>query len=208
VQLFVPFAAERPKTRLSAVLAPDERREFSRAMLADVLEALAGARNVDCVDVPEPTVLSTAPLDLDVPVVVDERPLQEAVNARLDTAPTAVVMADLALATPDALARLFGSPGDLAIAAGLGGGTNAFVTRDPTFHVDYHGASYLDHLAIAREEGFSVSEVDSRRLAVDVDEPADLTELLLHGEGAARDWLADAGFELDATDGRVQTVRE
>jgi 2-phospho-L-lactate guanylyltransferase len=74
--------------------------------------------------------------------------------------------------------------------------------------VDYHGASYLDHLAIAEEEGLSVDEVDSRRLAVDVDEPEDLAELLLHGEGAARDWLVDAGFELATGGGRVTATRD
>jgi len=202
VQLLVPFAAERPKTRLSESLDAAERRELSRAMLTDVLDALAGAET-DA----EPTVLATGPVEVDAATVVDERPLTEAVNARLGTAPTAVVMADLALATPEALDRLFGAPGELAIAAGLGGGTNAFVARDPRFYVDYHGTSYLDHLEIAEGAGLEVTEVDSRRLAVDIDEYADLTELLLHGEGAARDWLVDAGFELAVGGGRVETVR-
>jgi 2-phospho-L-lactate guanylyltransferase len=116
-------------------------------------------------------------------------------------------MADLPLATPDALGPLFETSTDLAIAAGLGGGTNAFLARDPAFHVDYHGASYLDHLAIAEKAGLSITEIDSRRLAVDVDEPEDLAELLLHGEGAAREWLVDAGFELDTGSGRVTVAR-
>jgi 2-phospho-L-lactate guanylyltransferase len=202
VQLFVPFASERPKTRLSAVLDGDERREFSRAMLDDVLRVLETAGPAP------PTVLATAPLESDHQVIVDDRPLTEAVNARLGAAPTAVVMADLPLATKESLESLFAATTDLAIAAGLGGGTNAFLARDPAFHVDYHGASYLDHLAIAEEAGLSVTEVDSRRLAVDVDEPDDLAELLLHGEGAARDWLVDVGFELDTDGGRVTVVRE
>lgn len=206
MQCFVPFAVERPKTRLSEVLTTAERRVFSEAMLADVLTALDGV-SLDG-DAPDPTVLATAPVDVDVPVVVDERPLDPAVNDRLDSVPTAIVMADLALATPDALERLISAPGDLAIAAGLGGGTNAFVARDAAFHVDYHGASYRDHLAIATDAGLDVTEVDSRRLAVDIDEPADLTELLLHGGGAARDWLVDNGFELATGGGRVRAVRE
>jgi len=206
VQLFVPFAAERPKTRLSDVLSAGERREFSRAMLADVLDALA-AVSLDG-DSLEPTVLATAPVDVDAPVVVDERPLDPAVNERLDAVPTAIIMADLPLATPAALADLLTASGDLVIAPGLGGGTNVFIARDSAFHVDYHGASYRDHLAIARDAGLSVTEVDSRRLAVDIDEASDLTELLLHGEGAARDWLVDAGFELATTDGRVRAARE
>jgi 2-phospho-L-lactate guanylyltransferase len=41
------------------------------------------------------------------------------------------------------------------------------------------------------------------RLASDVDEPADLVEVLLHGEGEAAAWLREAGFELDAGEGRV-----
>ena len=203
MRIVVPFSADRPKTRLGKVLTPDERREFAAAMLADVLAALDGVdRDLDV------TVLATGPVDVAPPVVVDDRPLTAAVNARLDAAPTAVVMADLALATPGALSKLFAAEADLAIAAGLGGGTNAFLARDAAFRVDYHGASYRDHLAIARENDLSVREVDSRRLAVDIDEPADLTEVLLHGDGAARDWLVDAGFELEVGGGRVEAVRE
>lgn len=218
MHVVVPFSTDHPKTRLAEVLDPAERRDFSEAMLRDVLDALDGVdREFDV------TVLSTGPVDVeglrpsgsrtpsddvDAPVVVDEQPLTPAVNDRLGSVPTAVVMADLALATPAALADLLGSDADLAVAAGLGGGTNAFLARDPAFHVDYHGASYRDHLDIAREAGLSVREVDSRLLAVDIDEPEDLAEVLLHGEGAARDWLEDAGFELDVGDGRVEAVRE
>jgi len=203
VRIVVPFSAARPKTRLGEVLTRPERREFAAAMLADVLAALDGVdRDLDV------TVLATGPVDVDASVVVDDRPLTTAVNDRLDAVPTAAVMADLALATPDALADLLDSTADLAIAAGLGGGTNAFLARDAAFRVDYHGASYRDHLDIAREEELSVREVDSRRLAVDIDEPDDLAELLLHGDGAARDWLVDAGFELDVGGGRVEVIRE
>lgn len=175
-------------------------------MLNDVLDAL-GRTRLDGESL-DPTVLATDVVDVDVPVVVDDRPLTPAVNDRLDSVPTAVVMADLALATPNALAELLATQTDLAIAAGLGGGTNAVLTRDSAFRVDYHGASYRDHLEIADSAGLSVREVDSRLLAVDIDEPNDLPELLLHGEGAARDWLVDAGFELDVGGGRVEVIRK
>ena len=200
MEVFVPFSAERPKTRLADVLDAGERASFARAMLADVLGVLRAAGH-------EPTVLSTAPVEVEVPVEVDERPLSTAVNARL-APPVAVTMADLALVTPDALNRLFAPDADVVIAPGLGGGTNALVTRHPDFRTDYHGASYRDHLVIAEAAGASVATVDSLRLAVDVDEPGDLAEVLLHGDGAARDWLADAGFALDVTDGRVGVRRE
>jgi len=198
----VPFAVSEPKTRLSAVLSPDERREFARAMLDDVL---AGLRAVGR----EPEVLATEPVTVDAPVTVDDRPLDPAVNEVLETTdgPVAVVMADLALATPDALDGLFESDAGVVLAPGRGGGTNAFVARHPEFRVDYHDASIRDHRRIARNLTDDVAEIDSFGLATDVDEPTDLAEVLLHGEGEAAEWLRDRGFELSFDDGRVGVER-
>jgi 2-phospho-L-lactate guanylyltransferase len=202
MRVVVPFATETPKTRLSTVLDPDERREFARVMLDDVLAVLeeAGA---------DPEVLATADTEVPVPVTVDDRPLTEAVNAVLASTDedVAVVMADLALLTPGAVDRLLGAGGDVVVAPGRGGGTNALVVRHREFRVDYHGVSYLDHLRKARDVGATVGVVDSHRLATDVDEPADLAELLIHGEGGARDWLESAGFELVTDEGRVTVER-
>ncbi|SDQ26644.1 2-phospho-L-lactate guanylyltransferase [Natronobacterium texcoconense] len=227
MQVVVPFAAESPKTRLESVLSPEERATFARAMLVDVLEAIIETGY-------EPTVASTAPLSLEsgfdladdtvdldssaatlsdagVAVEVDDRPLTDAVNARFEATeePVAVVMADLALATPEALEDLFARTADVAVAPGLGGGTNALVVSHPEFRVDYHGASYLDHCRIAREVGASLETVDSFRLATDIDEPADLVEPLVHGSEHkhAPSYLRDLGFELETTDGRVDVAR-
>ncbi|SDF54558.1 2-phospho-L-lactate guanylyltransferase [Halorubrum xinjiangense] len=215
MEVIVPFSTDRPKSRLSDVLSPDERSEFARAMLDDVLDAVAAAGG-------DPRVLATDAVDVEPPVTVDDRPLTTAVNAALDARlgadgergeavePVAVVMADLALATPAALDRLFeaGRDTDVAMAPGRGGGTNAFVASHPEFRVDYHGASYLDHREIASEIGAAFAAVDSRRLGTDVDEPDDLAEVLIHGEGRAASWLREAGFELDASEGRVAAVRD
>ena len=198
----VPFDAADPKTRLADVFSPAERRSFAAAMLDDVLDAVAAAGM-------EPTVLATAALDTDAAVRVDERPLTAAVNEILATSDeaVAVVMADLALATPAACRRLFDAPGDVVLAPGRGGGTNALVARHPEFRVDYHGVSLRDHRRGAHRVGASVFEVDSHRLATDVDERADLAELLLHGEGRAVEWLRDRGITVDASDGRVAVSR-
>jgi 2-phospho-L-lactate guanylyltransferase len=209
MQVVVPYATRDPKSRLAGVLAPDERRAFARAMRADVVDAVRDAGG-------EPTLLTTAPpegadgADADVPVVVDDRPLTDAVNDALADEPgeaVAVVMADLALATPASLSRLFETAGDVAIAPGRGGGTNALVVRHPAFRVDYHGTSYRDHRRIAADAGLSVGVVDSMRLATDIDEPDDIAEVLLHGEGRAREWLEDAGFEVILREGRVGVAR-
>lgn len=209
MEVFVPFAADRPKTRLADVLTPEERRAFADATLTDVLSAVRGAGHT-------PVVLTTAPLAREAAQIVDERPLGEAVDDLLAARepdhdrPLAVVMADLALVEAAALRRLTAlrdDPADLVFAPGLGGGTNAFLTREPRFRTDYHGASIRDHRAVARDLGATVREVDSRRLATDVDTPADLAEVLVHGDGAAHDWLVDAGFELDTSGGRVGVTR-
>jgi 2-phospho-L-lactate/phosphoenolpyruvate guanylyltransferase len=210
MHVVVPFAADSPKTRLASVLSPAERETFARAMLADVLDAIEAIDREVTV-----TVVSTAPVEFeDAPpatVSVDDRPLTAAVNARLPTSrdddPVAVVMADLALATPDALERLFAADGDVAIAPGRGGGTNALVVRHPAFRVDYHGGSYLDHREIAAAAGIDLETVDSFRLGTDVDEPADLVEVLVHGTGHAPARLRGFGFELDTTDGRLGVAR-
>jgi 2-phospho-L-lactate guanylyltransferase len=171
-------------------------------MLADVLATVCEAGH-------EPTVLSNEAIRVDAPVTVDEQALTPAINDALSASPdpVAIVMADLALATPRAVHRLCDGPGDVVVAPGRGGGTNALVVRHADFRVDYHGASYLDHLRIAQRLGATVREVDSARLGTDVDERADLAELLIHGDGNSRDWLVDAGFELDVTDGRVGVAR-
>ncbi|MCL9814820.1 2-phospho-L-lactate guanylyltransferase [Natranaeroarchaeum aerophilus] len=206
MRVLVPFDASEPKTRLSDVLDRRERAEFAYAMLEDVLSAVRESGE-------EPELLATAPLaderDVTVPVTVDDRPLSPAINDVLAGAdePVAVVMADLALARPADLHRLFDADGEVVAVPGRGGGTNALVVRHPEFRVDYHGVSFRDHRKVAARIGAAFSVFDSHRLATDIDERSDLVELLLHGAGHAADWLDAAGFRLAETGGRVTVQR-
>jgi 2-phospho-L-lactate guanylyltransferase len=202
MRVVVPFDARDPKTRLADVLDAAERQRFARVMLDDVLESIRVAGR-------DPEVLSTAPVDVDAPVTVDDRKLTPAINDVLATTdgPVAVVMSDLALSTGDAVERLFEADADVVLAPGRGGGTDALVVRHPEFRVDFHGVSYRDHQRIAAEAGADVAVVDSHRLSTDVDEQSDLVELLLHGEGDAAEWLRDAGFELVVDGGRATARR-
>lgn len=202
MRVVVPFAAGTPKTRLAGLLDKTERAAFARRMLEDVVAVLQDtAADIE--------VIATQSIgDIGVPVRVDDRPLTPAVNAVLDAEqPVAVVMADLALLTHSAIQEFLGTDGDVVIAPGRAGGTNALLVRVPEFRVDYHGTSFLDHLARAHGIGASVSVVDSYRLAIDIDEEADLVEVLLHGEGAAKRWLVEHGFQLSESEGRVGIER-
>lgn len=202
MEILVPFDASAPKTRLSPVLDVDERREFAGAMLADVLAAIEASGN-------EPHVLATASVECDAPVTVADRPLTPTVNDALDDrpAPVGLLVADLPLATAESVDRLLAPEADVVMAPGIGGGTNGLVVRTDDFRVDFHGVSARDHREIAAGAGASIVTVDSFRLAVDVDVPADLAEVLLYGEGEAAEWLRGAGFRVEAGDGRVQATR-
>jgi 2-phospho-L-lactate guanylyltransferase len=202
MRVFVPFDARDPKTRLAPVLDEAERESLAWAMLRDVLDTLAATAH-------DPVVLATEDIEVDVPVSVDDRPLTPAVNDALTgvDGPAAVVMADLALVTTDALATLVAPDADVVLAPGLGGGTNALVARHPDFRVDYHGVSYRDHREAADAVGATLETVDSFRLAVDVDDPTDLAEVLIHTDGNTADCLREAGVELAVDGGRVAVSR-
>ena len=201
----IPFRPIDPKTRLAGLLSQDEREAFARAMLADVVEAVRGAGF-------EPLLLCTSAFDCPgVEVRVEACGLSDALNALLPTleAPVLVIMADLPLATPDAIGRLGSANVDVAIAPGRGGGTNALFIREPArFHVDYYECSVRKHLAIAHEAGLSATCIDSFRLYLDLDEEEDLVDLLIHGAGRARACLDELGIRLAATRGRVGIERQ
>lgn len=201
LQVIVPYTFRDPKSRLASLLSTEERRDFARIMLEDVLAAIAEVGH-------PPTVLAPPGLtDISAPIIEDERPLTPAVNAILEP-PTAVIMADLPLLTPGTIRDAFDQPGDVVIGPGRGGGTNLLVVRDDAFEVDFHGHSLADHRRIASTAGLTVTEVDSHRVSADVDEPADLVEVLLHGSGTSPEWLREHGFGMTATAGRVSITRE
>ncbi|NYT05614.1 MAG: 2-phospho-L-lactate guanylyltransferase [Methanomicrobiales archaeon] len=204
VRAIIPFKPVNPKTRLSCILTQEEREAFARVMLDDVVDAVSGA---GCAV----TLLCTHPFEHAVAATAfNEAGLNEALNACLQkrTQPVLIIMSDLPLITAESVRRLLGTASDLAIAPGRGGGTNALFIRKPqAFHVDFYGASFCDHVNIARKAGLSVDVIDSFRLHTDVDEKEDLVEILLHAPGRTRKYLADLGFSLSVEKGRVGVQR-
>ncbi|MCF2237536.1 2-phospho-L-lactate guanylyltransferase [Halobacterium salinarum] len=202
----VPFDPRDPKSRLAEFFADaEERRGFAYAMLADVLGAVRDAGG-------DPVVVATAPVSrpVDAPVTVDDRALSTAVAAAIADGPlpTAVVMADLALATPDAIRRVFTASGDVVLAPGSGGGTNVVLARTADVPVSYHGVSFRDHVTAAERAGLTVTTVDSFRLAADVDDASDLVDVFVHNTRRTREWLIAGGWRLAVDDGTPTVVRE
>ncbi|MFB6186132.1 MAG: 2-phospho-L-lactate guanylyltransferase [Halobacteriaceae archaeon] len=203
MRVVVPFDATNPKTRLDQVLSDEEREEFANAMIDDVIDTIQATGYT-------PEIIATKQIDKPVPVTVDHRDLDTCINAQLATRsyPIAIIMADLALITPRRVKRFFSLSGDVVIAPGRNGGTNAMIVRSSEFSVDYHGISFLDHLQIAYNNGLSVNEFDSYRFGMDIDEPEDLVEVLLHTDDRSAKYLRDIGFYLDESPPRVSVVRD
>ncbi len=199
----VPYKTVNAKSRLSMLLAPEERARLARLMLDDITGVLrqAGLQVV---------LLTTTPFDYDAGVVVSEKDLNAALNdfLRAETEPVMIIMADVPLITADNVRDMMGSRADVVIAPGRGGGTNAQFIKDPQkYHVDYYGASFLDHVRIAGDSGLTVEVFDSFNASSDIDEASDLVELYIHGKGKAAEYLRSF-TALDVSKGRVSVVRD
>lgn len=182
----------------------EEREAFARAMLGDVVSVLQEA---GCL----PSILSTVPFAFHgVNTHVDTRELNEALNAYLShqETPVLIIMSDLPLITPDAVRRLVSGTADVGIVPGRGGGTNVLYVRKPQeYHVDYYGASFCDHVRIAKDAGLSYEVIDSFFMSTDIDEKEDLVEILIHGSGRSQGFLKEIGLILSLEHGRVGIQR-
>ncbi len=203
----IPFKPVNPKTRLSCILSQEEREAFARTMLNDVI---ASVLRSGC----SATLLCTHPFSHeDTLIAVRKEPLNEAINWALGQfrCPALIIMADLPLVTAGDIQRLIRTEKDMAIVPGRGGGTNIIFLKNPRcFRADFYGASFLDHMAIAEECGFSVDIIDSFRMSTDIDEKEDLVEILIHGKGRrSREFLENSGFTLAIDEkGRVGVQRD
>ncbi len=200
----IPYKKTNAKSRLSQVLELEEREEFVELMLKDVVTAISKA-GIEAIDILTTSAGSVAD-DIEVNVIVDKPGLNEALNGYLKSAnePVLIVMADLPLVTPRHIREITASDKDVVIVPGKGGGTNILFIRDPTsFYVKYYDSSFMTHCDIAREMSQSLEVYDSFLLSTDIDEPHDLVELLLHGQGLSKNYIKQK-FGFEVSKGRVK----
>ena len=202
----VPFRIENPKSRLSSVLSPEERTTLACLMLRNALSCLenAGIRKIDILSktpLSLPEMMISSPSEISLSLLIDDRDLNTAVNAYLEkqTDPVLILMTDLPLVTDDIIRRICDTSSDICIAPGRGGGTNILrIARPDVFRVRYHGQSFLNHKKQALDCGLSFEVFDSFFAGADLDEPDDIAEVLIHGNGPVRDFLSDI-FRTDDT---------
>jgi len=209
----IPFKRENAKTRLSEILSENQRQDLALEMLLDVISALEASGKFNEIEILNSSISSIMNTDFpaNVNILISEKGLNEALNEYLDKLAShnmgevLIIMADMPLVTKKQIQELTRLTADLVIAPGSGGGTNALLIRKPDkFHVDYYGASFLDHLRIAEEAGLSVDIFDSFMMSTDIDEPRDLVELLIHGKGRAAQYLRSIGISLDTKTARLR----
>lgn len=181
------------KTRLGDALDAADRSALAVAMLTDVLRAASRAGLAGTIAVLDPPV---APVD-DATVVADpggglDAAVTSGVRAAVaGGARTAVVLAgDLPLLEAhDISALLAAARGPRAVVVATdrhGTGTNALVLRPPEVISPSFGPdSHARHLAAATAAGVPARSIELDRVALDIDTPEDLAELVRRRPGGA-----------------------
>ena len=193
--------------RLARVLDRPERRVLQSAMLGDVLAALAGSTRLGEIVVVTSDARACAVAEsIGARTVPDHDPPQginAAVSlgvAALDSLSALIVVSDLPLITAADIDHLIGAApeGEAVVLARSqdGTGTNAMLLTPPDAMVPQLGPdSLVHHLAQARALGVQAEVVDHPGIALDVDTPDDLAELVRREpDGATGRALARLGL--------------
>lgn len=202
----IPYKKASAKSRLSPVLTREEREEFVELMLNQVIDTLKEA-GIGTIDILSPSTYGLENMTK-ANVLLDKSDLNEALNRYLKQAeePVIIVMADLPLLSSKHVKEITSTKKDVCVVPGKGGGTNSLFIKNPSrYTVRYYGSSFLTHCSIAEETGQSVEVYDSLFAGTDIDEPEDLVELLIHGSGAAKEYISKK-FRLEMSRGRVRLV--
>jgi 2-phospho-L-lactate guanylyltransferase len=191
------------KTRLGELLSEDERRRLAWAMFEDVSRAIVNASKPDRVVMVTsftPAIERARSLGWDV--LIEESQISE--SASVDWASRVLsergfdtvmrLPADLPLVRAEDIDELlsieFDSPGALLVPSREGTGTNAIIRTPPALFPSRFGPNSLAlHKQEAARVGVECVIVNIARIALDIDEPADV-ELLLEEAGGTQAFAA------------------
>ncbi len=210
------------KQRLSARLSAPERSELMKAMVHDVVAEVTRAQGIHrtyVVTGSDEVEGWVSAFNLDVIREPDETGETDAVHFALDVLKAAGM--DVALVVPGDIPLLRAGDVESVLQAAPAGsdkpfavltpshdrmGTNALLLAPPdVLRLRFGHDSFRYHLNEAAARGAAVKVVENPRIALDVDEPADLEQLVRRLEGGrTRDRLAamkDNGSSFFATAG-------
>lgn len=174
------------KSRLSPALSPLERGALTLAMLEDVLDAASLPGWDTWVISPDEAVLEVA-VRRGVRTIVEEKPplanavrQVEAEATEAGAEALAVLLADTALVTPDALMRAIHTLGPIVLAPDEDElGTNLLLRRPPrAIGARFGSESFRKHVEAAALADLPVAIAHIPELAFDLDAPGDILTLL------------------------------
>ena len=181
------------KQRLSSILSPEERFALARTMCEDVLQALARWQNRPSVAVVTSDLFARdLAARFNFEVVADDNSGETSAIEMATTfcrergaESTLVVPADIPLIDSAELQQIADSAppgGALLVPDAAGRGTNA-AWRSPgdLFPLRFGNDSFLPHLAAAKATGLPCVVLELPGIALDVDRPEDLHELVAAG---------------------------
>ncbi|MEK6320205.1 MAG: 2-phospho-L-lactate guanylyltransferase [Acidobacteriota bacterium] len=185
------------KTRLAELLSEDERCRLAWAMFEDVSRAIAAARKQDRVVIVTSFALAIERArDHGWDVLTEESQISE--SASVDWASRMLsergfdtvmrLPADLPLVRAEDIDELLSieldSPGALLVPSREGTGTNAIIRTPPTLFPSRFGPNSLAlHRQEAARVGVDCMIVNNARIALDIDEPADVELLMASARG-------------------------
>jgi 2-phospho-L-lactate guanylyltransferase len=182
---------ETAKQRLSPLLSPAERFTLAEAMLQDVLAALDVCRHREHVALVSGDARVHSLAKQHAFGIIDDPDdpgetgaIKMATRAAIERGSkfTLVLPADIPLITAAEVEQIFGAApphGTVLVPSASGRGTNAVLQRPPNlFPLRFGNDSFLPHLAAARATGKPVEVLRLAGIGVDIDEPADLADLL------------------------------
>ncbi len=197
------------KTRLAELLSEEERGRFAWAMFEDLSEAISTARKPDRVIIVSsfvPALERARSLGWDVLLEASQRSESTSVDwasGILSARGFDTVMrlpADLPLVRAEDIDELLAieldSRGAILVPSREGTGTNAIIRTPPALFPSRFGPNSLAlHKEVAALVGVDCVIRNNARIALDIDEPADVELLLEEGQGTrAFAALSEMGF--------------
>jgi len=185
------------KTRLASLLSPDERRRLAWAMFEDVSRVVAKATKVDSVYLVSsygPALAHAQRFGWET--LVEQAQASE--SASVDWASRVLaergvesvlrLPADLPLVCAEDIDALLAieinAPAAILVPSREGTGTNAILRTPPSLFPSRFGPNSLAlHRAEAARLGVECRIIENERIALDIDEPADLQALIERGRG-------------------------
>jgi len=200
------------KQRLAALLSQPARTELAQTMLHDVVSALAGwASRPPCALVTSDPFAIDLARQYDLEIIPDPANPGETGAIKMATDiclargidRTLVIPADIPLIQAGELERILTQApreGSVLVPAADGRGTNAAFRRPANlFPLRFGNDSFKPHLAAARATGKPCVVLQLPSIAVDIDNPEDLQQILTHpGEtrtqSLIRRWTVEGRF--------------